>query len=46
MAPLLPVPLVPAVFTFRDWLWSGGLIELSLVMAAFLVAAWFVNRSR
>jgi hypothetical protein len=46
MALLLPVPLAPAVFTMRDWLWSGGLIELSLVMAALLVAAWLVNRSR
>ncbi len=46
MAPLHPVPLAPAVFTLRDWLWSGGLIELSLLMGAFLVAAWFVNRSR
>ncbi len=46
MAPLLPVPLAPAVFTLRDWLWSGGLIEVSLLMAALLAAAWLVNRSR
>jgi hypothetical protein len=35
-----------ASFTLQEWFWSGGLIELSLVLTALLVAAWLVNRPR
>jgi hypothetical protein len=35
-----------ATFTVQDWLWSGGLIELSLVLATLLGAVWLLGRQR
>ncbi|MCP9801134.1 hypothetical protein [Synechococcus sp. RedBA-s] len=45
----MPLPSVPkavllAEFTHAEWMWSGGLIEISLVLAALLGAVWLVNR--
>lgn len=47
--PPVPLPSVPtavllAEFTHAEWMWSGGLIEISLVLAALLGAVWLVNR--
>ncbi len=39
-----PSPALLADFTVQDWMWSGGLIEISLVLAALLGAVWLVNR--
>lgn len=33
-----------ATFTFQEWMWSGGLIEISLVLAALMGAVWLVSR--
>jgi hypothetical protein len=33
-----------ATFTFQEWMWSGGLIEISLVLTALLGAFWLVSR--
>ncbi|MCX5930776.1 MAG: hypothetical protein NTW83_02805 [Cyanobacteria bacterium] len=45
----MPLPSVPksvllAEFTSAEWMWSGGLIEISLVLAALLGAVWLVSR--
>ncbi len=39
-----PSPALLADFTFQEWMWSGGLIEISLVLAALLGAVWLVSR--
>lgn len=35
-----------ATFTLQNWLWSGGLIELSLLFTVLLGAFWLVGRQR
>ncbi|MCT0219208.1 hypothetical protein KQ304_09375 [Synechococcus sp. CS-1329] len=45
----MPLPSVStatllAEFTTEEWMWSGGLIEISLVLAALLGAVWLVGR--
>ncbi|MCP9839740.1 hypothetical protein KBY93_03705 [Synechococcus sp. J7-Johnson] len=46
--PLLSAPApssaLLAIFTFQEWMLSGGLIEISLVLAALLGAVWLVSR--
>ncbi|WP_259732294.1 hypothetical protein [Synechococcus sp. CS-1325] len=32
--------------TQQEWMWSGGLIELAVLSAALLGAAWLVARRR
>lgn len=44
MDPVFASSAVLASFTLQEWMWSGGLIEISLVLAALLGAVWFINR--
>lgn len=39
------LPLL-ATFTLQEWIWSGGLIEFSLVLAVLLGVAWLLGRQR
>jgi hypothetical protein len=32
-----------AAITPQDWFWSGGLIEISLILAVLLATYWFLN---
>jgi hypothetical protein len=39
-----PSPALLADFSYQEWMWSGGLIEISLVLSALLGAVWLVRR--
>jgi hypothetical protein len=39
-----PSPALLADFSSQEWMWSGGLIEISLVLSALLGAVWLVRR--
>lgn len=42
LAPLGPV----AEMTSQEWMWSGGLIQIALLLGAVLGAFWLVGRRK